>query len=72
MSKAHYIEVFLDSEQEDDGELEFGGGDSEDLVGRGPPPPLPQGGPSFTPTRGVLASLCGIPKFLTMSIRGMV
>jgi len=37
-----------------------------------PPPPPPVGGVSFATTGGALASLCGVPKFLTMRIRGTI
>jgi len=62
--KAHYIEVFSDSDQEDNLELELGRRDCEAHAERGPPPPPPTG--------GVLASLHGVPKFLTLRIRGTV
>lgn len=45
-------------------------GDGESLADRGPPPPPPQGRASFA--GGVLASLCGVPKFLTLRIRGTI
>lgn len=60
----------MDSDQEDEVELEFGGGDNEDIIERGPPPPPSRGGASFARVRGVLASLCGITKFFTLRIRG--
>ena len=46
-------------------------GDGESLAERGPPPP-PQGGASFAPSGGVLASLFKVPKFLTLRIRGTI
>ena len=53
-------------------ELEISGGDDETHAKRGPPPPLPLGGATFAPAGGVLASLHGVPKFLTLKIRGTV
>lgn len=53
-------------------ELEIGRGDNETYAERGPTiPPLP-GGALFAPSGGVLHSLRGIPKFLTLRIRGTV
>lgn len=51
-------------------ELEFGEGDNESQVERGPTPPPQHGGAPFASSRGVLSSLHGIPKFLTLRIRG--
>ena len=39
--RAHYIEVFSDSDQEDEVEQDCGGMDGESLIDRGPPPPPP-------------------------------
>lgn len=47
-------------------------GDGESPIDRGPPPPPPQGGASFAPSRGVLTSLCEVPKFLRLRIRGTI
>jgi len=38
----------------------------------GPPPTPSQGGASLASSGGVLASQCGIPKFLTLMVRGTV
>lgn len=54
-------------------ELECGVGDGESSAERGPPPPPPQGGGAyFAPSGGVLASLCEVPKFLTLRIPGTI
>jgi len=37
-----------------------------------PPPPLAAGGAAFAPTRGALAALQGVPKYLTLRVRGTV
>jgi hypothetical protein len=73
VGRAHYIEVFSDSDREDEVEQDCGGTDGESSGDRGPPPPPPpQGGASIASSGGFLASLCGIPKFLTLRIRGTV
>lgn len=54
-------------------EQDCGGVDGESSGDRGPPsPPPPQGGASLASSRGVLASLCAIPNFLTLRIRGTI
>ena len=72
--KAHYIEVFSDSEGEEDAyeRIEIEG---STVVQRGdhpPPPPPGAGGGAFTPTGGVLASLRGVPKYLTLRVWGTI
>lgn len=66
--KAHYMEVYSNSDQEDDPELGVGGDDSVAHMERGPPP----GGAPFALAGGVLASLHGVPKCLTLRSRGRV
>jgi len=53
-------------------EQDCNGVDGESSTDRGTPPPPPEGGASLSPTGGVLASLCGIPEFLILGIRGTV
>jgi len=64
--------VFSDSEPKEE-EVEVGEDsrdEGEPSVG-GPQPPPPRGEP-FAPTRGVLASLRGMPKYFTIQIKGIV
>ena len=37
-----------------------------------PPPPPIAGGATFAPTRGALVALRGVPKYLTLRVRGTV
>lgn len=74
VGKAHNIEVFSDSDGEEDAyeEMEEGG---NDVVQRGdhpPPPPLGVGQVAFAPTGGLLTSLRGFPKHLTLRVQGTV
>ena len=72
--KAHYIEVFSDSDREEDAYEEVEAGGSV-VVQRGdyPPPPPPRaGGAAFAPTGGVLASLQGVSKYLTLRVWGTI
>lgn len=62
---AYFIEVFSDSELDEEVELANEGGQSSG----GPPPPPPKGG-SFAPTKEVLASLQGVSQYLTLRIKG--
>lgn len=68
--KAHYIEVFFDSDWEEDAyeEMEAGGSSVVQGGDHPPPPPLGAGGAAFAPTGGVLASLRGVPKYLTLRV----
>jgi len=66
----HYIEVFSDSDAEDETYFEMGGDDNATPQEGGPPPLV--GGGSFAPFGGVLASLRGVPKFLTLRIKGTI
>jgi len=72
--KAHYIEVFSNSEREEDEyeEIEEGGSSAVQRGDHPPPPPPGAGGAAFAPTKGVLASLRGVPKYLTLHVRGTV
>eukprot|EP00253_Pinus_taeda_P006266 PITA_06266 len=42
------------------------------LQGPLPPPPPAVGGVAFAPTRGALAALRGVPKYLTLRVQGTV
>ena len=65
--KAHYIEVFSDSEEEEEEERE---GDNN-VVAPGEDPPPPRGGNgAFSPIGGALASLRGVPKYLNLRVQG--
>jgi len=70
VGKAHYIEVFSDIDAENETYFEMGGDDSATPQEGGPPPPT--GGVSFAPFKGVLASLRGVHRSLTLRIRGTV
>eukprot|EP00253_Pinus_taeda_P027462 PITA_27462 len=70
--KAHLIEVFSESGGEEDDEEDVEAGDSHTMQGPLPPPPLAAGGASFAPTGGALAALRGVPKYLTLRVRGTV
>eukprot|EP00253_Pinus_taeda_P036497 PITA_36497 len=70
--KAHFIEVFSESSGEEDDEEDVEVGDSHAIQGPLPPPPPPKGGASFAPTGGALAALQGVPKYLTLRVRGTV
>eukprot|EP00253_Pinus_taeda_P018255 PITA_18255 len=70
--KAHFIEVFSESSGEEDDEDDVEVGDSHDIQGPLPPPLRATGGASFAPTGGALAALRGVPKYLTLRIRGIV
>jgi len=71
-ARANYIELFSDIAQEDEVEEDYGGTAGESPANRGTPPPPPQEGTSLSPAGGVLASLCGIPKFLTLRIKATI
>ena len=47
-------------------------GDSHAAQDPFPPPPPAVGGAAFAPTRGALAALRGVPKYLTLHIWGTV
>ena len=65
--KAHYIEVFSNDEEEEEEELE--GGHSVGIAGEDPPP-LGGGNGAFYPIGGALASLIGVPKYMTLRVQG--
>eukprot|EP00253_Pinus_taeda_P004408 PITA_04408 len=70
--KAHFIEVFSESSGEEDDEEDVEAGDSRAIQGPLPPPPPAVGGASFAPIGGALAALRGVPKYLTLRVRGTV
>eukprot|EP00253_Pinus_taeda_P032154 PITA_32154 len=70
--KAHFIEVFSESSAEKVDEHDVEVGDSHAIQGPLQPPLLAAGGASFAPTGGALAALRGVPKYLTLSVRGTV
>jgi len=70
--KAHFIEVFFESSGEEDEKDDVEVGDSHAAWDPLPPPPPTAGGAAFAPTGGALASLQGVPKYLTLRVRGTV
>eukprot|EP00253_Pinus_taeda_P003924 PITA_03924 len=70
--KAHFIEVFSKSSGEEDEKDDVEVGDSHAMQGPLLPPPPAAGGTAFAPTGGALAALRGVPKYLTLRIRGTV
>eukprot|EP00253_Pinus_taeda_P009694 PITA_09694 len=70
--KAHFIEVFPESSEEEDEEDDVEAGDSHGVQGPLPPPPPATGGAAFAPTGGALAALRGVPKYLTLRVRGTI
>ena len=70
--KAHFIKVFFDDNEEEDEEDDEEVGDSEMAQDQLPPPPPRTGGVAFAPTGGALAALRGVPKYLTLCVRGTV
>ena len=70
--KAHFIEVFSDDSGEEDEEDDEEAGDSQTAQDQLPPPPLGTGDATFAPTGGTLAALRGVPKYLTLRVRGTV
>ena len=62
--KAHYIEVFYDDEEPE-------GGHSVGIAGEDPPA-LGGGNGAFDPIGGSLASLRGVPKYLTLRVGGSI
>eukprot|EP00253_Pinus_taeda_P022227 PITA_22227 len=71
-AKAHFIEVFSESNGEEDEEDDVEAGDSHAAQDPLPPPPAAPGGAAFAPTGGALAALRGVPKYLTLRVRGTV
>ena len=65
--KEHDIEVFSNNEEEENTFFDMGGDTSIGALGENPPPPPPlaAGGSAFAHTGGVIASLQGVPKYLT-------
>lgn len=71
--EAHYIEVYSNSDLEEEAGQEVDhGDDGPHYVGGAPPPPPHQGGGLFAPSGGILASLQGVLMYLTLWIRGRV
>ena len=70
--KAHFIEVFSESSGKEDEEDDVEAGDSHATQDPLPPPPPAAGGAAFAPTGGALAALRGVPKYLTLRIRGTI
>lgn len=66
--------VFSDNEGEEDAYEEIEGDASADAPrGDHPPPPSPgAGGAAFAPTGGFLTSSRGVPKYLTLRVRGAI
>ena len=67
--KAHYIEVFSDNEEEEEEEPK--GGHNTRIIGENLPPPRGANG-AFSPIVGALASLRGVPKYLTLRVRDYI
>jgi len=67
--KAHFIEVFSESSEEEDEEDDVEVGDSHAAQDPFPPPPPLAGVAAFAPTRGAIATLLGVPKYLTLHVR---
>eukprot|EP00253_Pinus_taeda_P016285 PITA_16285 len=70
--KAHFIQVFSKSSGEEDDEDDVEAGDSHAIQGPFPPPLPAAGGASFAPIGGALPTLRGVPKYLTLCVRGTV
>ena len=70
--KAHFIEVFSESSGEEDEEDDVEAGDSHAAQDTLTPPPPAAGGAAFAPTGGALAALRGVPKYLTLRVRGTI
>jgi len=72
VGKAHFIEVFSESIKEEDEEDGAKARDSHVAQDPLPPPPPPASGAAFAPTGRALAALQGVPKYLTLRVRGTV
>lgn len=70
--KARFIDVFSEISGEEDEEDDAEAGDSHAVQGPSPPPPPAAGDATFAPTRGALATLRGVPKYLMMHVWGTV
>eukprot|EP00253_Pinus_taeda_P004466 PITA_04466 len=70
--KAHFIKVFSESSGEEDEEDDVEARDSHAVQGPLPPPPSAAGGVAFAPTGGALATLRGVPKYLTLRVPGKI
>eukprot|EP00253_Pinus_taeda_P011506 PITA_11506 len=70
--KAHFIEVFSESSGEEDEKDDVEAGDSHAAQDPLPPPPPTAGGAAFAPTGGALATLRGVPTYLTLRVQGIV
>ena len=70
--KSHFIEVFSDDSGKEDEEDDEEVGDSQVAQDQLLPPPPGTGGATFAPTGGALVALRGVPKYLTLRVRGTV
>ena len=70
--KENLIEVFSESSREEDEYEDGEARDSQTTQDHFPPPPPGAGGAAFAPTGGTLAALRGVPKYLTLRVRGTV
>jgi len=68
IGKSHFIEVFSESSGEEDDEEDVEARDIHAIEGPLSPPLPAVGGSSFSPTRGALAVLQGVPKYLTLCV----
>ena len=68
--KAHYIEVFSDFEEEDEYDEPRRGHGADNV--KGDPTPSRDGDGDFAPIGGTLASLRGVPKYLTLRVQGSI
>ena len=69
--RAHYIEVFSDFEEEDGNDGPRRGHSASDHEEEDKSPSRDEEG-AFAPTSGTLASLRGVPKYLTLRVQGLV
>ena len=70
--KAHFIEVFSENSGEEDEYDDMEAGGSHEAQDHLPPPPQRAGGAAFAPTGGTIAALRGVPKYLTLRVRGTI
>ena len=70
--KVHFIEVFSESSGEEDEYDDVEAGGSHAAQDHLPLPPPGAGGAAFAPTGGTLVALRGVPKYLTLRVRGTV
>ena len=69
VGKEHYIEVFSDDEEEEEDEPRRSHGTD---AAEGEPTSSGDGDGAFAPIGGALASLRGIPKYLTLRVQGSI